>query len=174
MSDIEEEWKPTGRPQSTMARSLAAALDNAFMLDSEVDSLTQSVHYKKQMVTIQNRELEALEARIREAENRLKESSSRSASPEEEPSNSAENGFDRREGDMVGAFPSGQDAEKRYGQSPLSSPNSESHQSDEGFTDGLASAATATSSDADDCANRGTGPTTNETQDKEKGIDRNS
>lgn len=32
--------------RSTMARSLAAALDNAFMLDSEVDSLTQSVHYK--------------------------------------------------------------------------------------------------------------------------------
>ncbi|OAX83683.1 hypothetical protein ACJ72_01948 [Emergomyces africanus] len=122
MSDIEEEWKPTGRPQSTMARSLAAALDNAFMLDSEVDSLTQSVHYKKQMVTIQNRELEALEARIREAENRLKESNSRSASPEEEPSNNTETDTNRREGDMVGAFPSGQDAEKRHGQSPLSSP----------------------------------------------------
>ncbi|KAL2365644.1 hypothetical protein RJZ56_001404 [Blastomyces dermatitidis] len=123
MSDIEEEWKPTGRPQSTMARSLAAALDNAFMLDSEVDSLTQSVHYKQQMVTIQNRELEALEARIREAEMRLKESSSRSASPEEQASNNnAQNGSDRREGDMAGPFPSGQDAEKRHGQSLLSSP----------------------------------------------------
>lgn len=29
-----------------MARSLAAALDNAFMLDSEVDNLTNSIHYK--------------------------------------------------------------------------------------------------------------------------------
>ncbi|KKZ68401.1 hypothetical protein EMCG_00170 [[Emmonsia] crescens] len=155
-----------------MARSLAAALDNAFMLDSEVDSLTQSVHYKKQMVTIQNRELEALEARIREAENRLKETSSRSVSPEEESSNTAENGPDQREGAMVGAFPSGQDAEKRHGQSPLSSPTSESHQSDEGFTDGSNSA--ATSSDADDSANRDDGATRSETQEKENGIDRNS
>lgn len=72
MSDKEEEWKPKNRPQSTMALSLAAALDDAFMLDSDVDNLANSVHYKKQMVTIQNRELEALEARIREAEERLK------------------------------------------------------------------------------------------------------
>ncbi|EQL38147.1 hypothetical protein, variant [Blastomyces dermatitidis ER-3] len=147
MSDIEEEWKPTGRPQSTMARSLAAALDNAFMLDSEVDSLTQSVHYKQQMVTIQNRELEALEARIREAEMRLKESSSRSASPEEQASNNnAQNGSDRREGDMAGPFPSGQDAEKRH----------------------------ASSSDANDSTNRGDGPTRDDTKEREKSVDRNS
>ncbi|PGH05757.1 hypothetical protein GX51_02728 [Blastomyces parvus] len=173
MSDIEEEWKPTGRPQSTMARSLAAALDNAFMLDSEVDSLTQSVHYKKQMVTIQNRELEALEAKIREAEMRLQKSSSRSASPEEQASdNNPEDGSDRTEGDMAGVFPSGQDTEKRHGQSLLSSPTSESQQSDEGFTDSSTSA--ATSSDADDSTNRDDGPNSDETKENEKGIDRNS
>lgn len=72
MSDIEEEWKPKGRPQSTMAQNLASALDSAFMLDSEVDHLSNSIQYKKQKVTIQSRELEALEARIREAEERLK------------------------------------------------------------------------------------------------------
>ncbi|OJD23588.1 hypothetical protein ACJ73_05052 [Blastomyces percursus] len=173
MSDIEEEWKPTGRPQSTMARSLAAALDNAFMLDSEVDSLTQSVHYKQQMVTIQNRELEALEARIREAEMRLKESSSRSTSPEEQASNNiAENGSDRREGDMAGALPSGQDAEKRHGQFLLSSPISESRQSDEEFTDSSTSA--AASSDTDESTNRDDSPTGNKTTAREKSIDRNS
>ncbi|KAL1954396.1 hypothetical protein VTO42DRAFT_1211 [Malbranchea cinnamomea] len=73
MSDKEEEWKPNGRPQSTMAISLAAAMDDAFMLDSDIDSLANSVHYKKQMVTIQSRELEALEAKIREAEYRLQQ-----------------------------------------------------------------------------------------------------
>lgn len=39
-----------------MARSLAAALDNAFMLDSEVDNLTNSIHYKYVYVPM-NKEL---------------------------------------------------------------------------------------------------------------------
>ncbi|KAK2752163.1 hypothetical protein FQN55_008053 [Onygenales sp. PD_40] len=144
MSDTEEEWKPNGRPQSTMARSLAAALDNAFMLDSEVDHLTTSVHYKKQLVTIQNRELEALEARIREAENRLKQSESRSASPED---NSNGRDSPQRRQATSGAFSSGEDANKSDGGSPLSSPTSERHRSG-GSTDSSGSAVTSSDSDA--------------------------
>ncbi|EEH11541.1 hypothetical protein HCBG_00996 [Histoplasma capsulatum G186AR] len=147
MSDIEEEWKPTGRPQSTMARSLAAALDNAFMLDNEVDSLTQSVHYKQQMVTIQNRELEALEARIREAEMRLRETSSRSVSPEEQPSNSTESGPDQPKDDMAETITSGQDAEERHA---------------------------TTSSDADSSAKRDDSLTRSESKEKDSDMDRNS
>jgi len=43
------------------------------MLDSDLDHLAQSIQQKKQMVTIQARELEALQAKIREAEERLKQ-----------------------------------------------------------------------------------------------------
>lgn len=68
------------------------------------------------MVTIQNRELEALEARIREAEMRLRETSSRSVSPEEQPSNSTESGPDQPKDDMAETITSGQDAEERHGQ----------------------------------------------------------
>ncbi|EED15475.1 conserved hypothetical protein [Talaromyces stipitatus ATCC 10500] len=72
MSDTEQEWKPNPRrPQSTMAQAFSLALDSAFMLDNEVNDLTQSIELKKQRMTIQTRELEALQARIREAEELL-------------------------------------------------------------------------------------------------------
>ncbi|ODH39745.1 hypothetical protein ACO22_01791 [Paracoccidioides brasiliensis] len=160
MSDTEEEWKPNGRPQSTMARSLAATLDNLFMLDSEVESLTTSVHYKQQMVTIQNRELEALQARIREAEMRLKEKTSRSISLEEDCNT-----------EIAAPLPPGKDVDERNGHSPSSSSSSpESHQSDEGSTDSSTTA--ATSSDVDDGASHdGSG---NERQEKENSGGRNS
>ncbi|KAJ5881478.1 uncharacterized protein N7529_000150 [Penicillium soppii] len=69
MSD--QEWKPKMRPQSTMAQAFSSALDSAFMLDSDIANLSQTVDQKKQQMMIQNRELEELQNRIREAEQRL-------------------------------------------------------------------------------------------------------
>ncbi|PGH12802.1 hypothetical protein AJ79_04026 [Helicocarpus griseus UAMH5409] len=168
MSDTEGEWKPNGRPQSTMALSLAAALDDAFMLDSEVDHLSNSVTYKQHLVKIQNRELEALEAKIRETERRLKARGSRVVSQEE--ASELKNSMNRRQGMVAGMSSSGENKDKGHGQSPLSSPTSDSHQSDEGFTDASTSAATST--DADDRANYE--HPNGEAQQKDKGIDRNS
>jgi hypothetical protein len=73
-------------------------LDNLFKLDGDLDSLDKNVHQKyafhlnihqtkprltlppprKQAVSTQTQELEALEARLREAEDRLKQASSNS------------------------------------------------------------------------------------------------
>ncbi|KAK2758333.1 hypothetical protein FQN54_004181 [Arachnomyces sp. PD_36] len=130
-----------------MARSFSAALDNAFMLDSDVDNLSQSVQQKQQYVTIQSRELQALEARIREAEERLKTKKSPSPSGEQESSNGS-NSPHRRQG-LSGVFPG--EGEKQQRRSPLSSPV-DSGPSDEGFTDSSGSA--TNSSDASDGANR--------------------
>ncbi|KAK2742803.1 hypothetical protein FQN57_005094 [Myotisia sp. PD_48] len=117
MSDIDAEWKPNGRPQSTMARSLAATLDNVFMLDTDVDHLSNSIHFKKQMVTIQNRELEALEAKIRAAEQRLKQQNG----GQDPSSPNGRNSPHRRSG-LEGAFDS-PNSDK--------SPNAEAHQSED-------------------------------------------
>ncbi|PYH90778.1 hypothetical protein BO71DRAFT_461546 [Aspergillus ellipticus CBS 707.79] len=72
MSDTEQEWKPSGRPQSTMAQAFSSALDSAFSLDSDVNHLSQTIDQKRHQMMIQNRELEQLQAKIREAEERLK------------------------------------------------------------------------------------------------------
>ncbi|KAL4785174.1 hypothetical protein BJX76DRAFT_356347 [Aspergillus varians] len=72
MSDADQEWKPKGRPQSTMAQAFSSALDSAFSLDTDVDYLSQTIDQKKHQMMIQNRELEELQARIRETEERLK------------------------------------------------------------------------------------------------------
>ncbi|KAJ5319826.1 hypothetical protein PENANT_c026G08804 [Penicillium antarcticum] len=71
MSDMDREWKPKVRPQSTMAQAFSSALDSAFMLDSDVNNLSQTIDQKKQQMMIQSRELEELQERIREAERRL-------------------------------------------------------------------------------------------------------
>ncbi|OJJ58958.1 hypothetical protein ASPSYDRAFT_89680 [Aspergillus sydowii CBS 593.65] len=76
MSDADQEWKPKARPQSTMAQAFSSALDSAFSLDSDVDNLSLTIDQKKHQMMIQNRELEELQARIREAEERLKARSS--------------------------------------------------------------------------------------------------
>lgn len=81
-----------------MAQAFSSALDSAFSLDSDVDHLSQTIDQKyvqvnkpnsffrspssqqqantptsrKQQMMIQTRELEALQQRIREAEERLK------------------------------------------------------------------------------------------------------
>jgi hypothetical protein len=101
------------------------------------------------MVTIQNRELEALEAKIRAAERLLNEKESRSSSPVSNTSHGRNT--PRRRPGLEGAFPTDNTDKGRHS-SHLSSPISESNPSDEGFTDSSASAATST--DADESANR--------------------
>ncbi|PKY01697.1 hypothetical protein P168DRAFT_321277 [Aspergillus campestris IBT 28561] len=55
-----------------MAQAFSTALDSAFSLDSDVTELSQSVDNKRYKMMIQNKELEELQTRIREAEERLK------------------------------------------------------------------------------------------------------
>ncbi|MCJ1297466.1 hypothetical protein MMC08_000252 [Hypocenomyce scalaris] len=78
--ESESDWKPNGRPQSTIARSFSASLNDAFMIDSKLDGLAQSVEQKKQAVSSQSQELEALESRLRETEERLKQKQSKISS----------------------------------------------------------------------------------------------
>jgi hypothetical protein len=92
------------------------------------------------MVTIQNRELETLEAKIRETEQLLKEQQSRSSASEPDISNGKSS--PRRRPGLEGVFPS-ENAEKGYSSSPLSSPISGNRPSDEGFTDSSTCAATS-------------------------------
>ena len=98
------------------------------------------------MVTIQSRELEALEAKIREAEERLNTKKTPSPSREPESSN-GRNSPHRRQG-LAGVFPGGEGEKQPQARSPLSSPRP----SDEGFTDSSGSA--ANSSDASESASR--------------------
>ncbi|KAL5362589.1 hypothetical protein BJX96DRAFT_154202 [Aspergillus floccosus] len=72
MSDADQGWKPSGRPQSTMAQAFSSTLDSVFALDSEVDNLSQTIDQKRFQMLIKNRELEELQAKIRAAEERLK------------------------------------------------------------------------------------------------------
>ncbi|KAL9601472.1 MAG: hypothetical protein Q9179_002864 [Wetmoreana sp. 5 TL-2023] len=65
-----------GAPQSSIARTFSADLNNAFSMDKNLDGLVQSVEQKKQAVSSQSQELEALEARLRETEEKLKEKQS--------------------------------------------------------------------------------------------------
>ncbi|RDW82466.1 hypothetical protein BP6252_03578 [Coleophoma cylindrospora] len=72
--DLDRDWKPSStRPQSTMARSFSAALNDLFKLDdNSIVELDRAVDKKKQAVSTQTSELEALEARLRATEERLK------------------------------------------------------------------------------------------------------
>ncbi|GIJ88886.1 hypothetical protein Asppvi_007814 [Aspergillus pseudoviridinutans] len=72
MSGMEQEWKPKGRPQSTMAQAFSSTLDSVFALDSDVDHLSQTIDQKRFQMIIKARELEELQAKIRETERRLK------------------------------------------------------------------------------------------------------
>lgn len=88
MSDdeLDREWKPTGRPQSTMARSFSLALNDLFKIDNSVADLDAAVSEKKQKVSSQTSELEALEARLKATEERLKAAASARVSPNGKPS----------------------------------------------------------------------------------------
>ncbi|KAJ4402217.1 hypothetical protein N0V91_007425 [Didymella pomorum] len=71
VQDPDAGWKPNNRPQSTVARNFMTELDALFNLDSSLDTLDKTVHEKKQAVNTQAQELEALQRRLREAEERL-------------------------------------------------------------------------------------------------------
>ncbi|KAJ4994485.1 hypothetical protein SVAN01_00314 [Stagonosporopsis vannaccii] len=71
VQDPDAGWKPNNRPQSTVARNFMDELDTLFNLDSSLDTLDKTIHEKKQAVNTQAQELEALQRRLREAEERL-------------------------------------------------------------------------------------------------------
>jgi len=71
--ELDRDWKPNGRrPQSTIARSFSAELVDIFRIENSVADLDEQVDKRKQIITTQTTELEALEARIREMEQLLK------------------------------------------------------------------------------------------------------
>ncbi|KAK4121864.1 hypothetical protein N657DRAFT_657396 [Parathielavia appendiculata] len=75
MSDeeLDREWKPNGRrPQSAIAQMFSQELMDIFRIDNSVNDLDEKVKQRKQQINSQTSELEALEARIREMEMRLK------------------------------------------------------------------------------------------------------
>ncbi|PBP16237.1 hypothetical protein BUE80_DR013049 [Diplocarpon rosae] len=78
MSDdeIDQQWKPSGRPTSTMAQSFSLALNDLFKIDNSLADLDAAVSEKKKAVSTQTSELEALEARLKETEERLKAAAS--------------------------------------------------------------------------------------------------
>ncbi|KAF2675960.1 hypothetical protein K458DRAFT_425124 [Lentithecium fluviatile CBS 122367] len=76
MDDPDYGWKPNNRPQSTVARNFMSELDDLFRLDGGIDVLDKNVHQKKQAVSTHAQELEALEAKLRETEERLKRAKS--------------------------------------------------------------------------------------------------
>ncbi|KIV84115.1 hypothetical protein PV11_06087 [Exophiala sideris] len=65
-------WKPNGRPESALARDFSAALDEMFNLNV-VGALEQAVEEKKDTVQSQKYQLEGLEARLRETDEKLKQ-----------------------------------------------------------------------------------------------------
>ncbi|KAL8676559.1 MAG: hypothetical protein Q9186_006939 [Xanthomendoza sp. 1 TL-2023] len=76
MSANEQESGPPGA-RSSISRTFSADLNDAFSVDKKLDGLVQSVEQKyvawKQAVSSQTQELEALEAKLRETEERLRE-----------------------------------------------------------------------------------------------------
>ncbi|KAE9975922.1 hypothetical protein EG327_008307 [Venturia inaequalis] len=76
------------RGQSVMANQFSAHLDDLFSIDKGLDTTLRQVENKRQSVYVQQRELEELQERIREAEARLGQNSSDSSSdddPDETP-----------------------------------------------------------------------------------------
>ncbi|EMF17512.1 uncharacterized protein SEPMUDRAFT_146511 [Sphaerulina musiva SO2202] len=61
---------PRARPESTIAQTFAADLDSMFGL-GEVDELSKTIEQKKSTVTTGQQQLQELEARLRETEQRL-------------------------------------------------------------------------------------------------------
>ncbi|RKU47018.1 hypothetical protein DL546_008247 [Coniochaeta pulveracea] len=82
-AELDRDWKPNGRrPQSTIARSFSEELMNIFRIDNSVADLDEQVDKRKQQLSSQTTELEALEARIREMEQRLQQRKSTHYSPD--------------------------------------------------------------------------------------------
>ncbi|KAK0634367.1 hypothetical protein B0T17DRAFT_470438, partial [Bombardia bombarda] len=71
--ELDRDWKPNGRrPQSTIARSFSAELVDIFRIENSIADLDEKVNKRSQQINTHTSELEALEARIREMEERLK------------------------------------------------------------------------------------------------------
>ncbi|KAL2256666.1 hypothetical protein VTK26DRAFT_1327 [Humicola hyalothermophila] len=71
--EFDRDWKPNGRrPQSTIARMFSEELMDIFRIENSVADLDEQVDKRKQQINSQTSELEALEARIREMEERLR------------------------------------------------------------------------------------------------------
>ncbi|KAI5369587.1 hypothetical protein Slin15195_G004620 [Septoria linicola] len=66
----EEEQPRRARPESTIAQSFAADLDSMFGL-GEMDTLSRTIEEKKSTVSTGQLQLQELEARLRETEQRL-------------------------------------------------------------------------------------------------------
>ncbi|CAF3482343.1 unnamed protein product [Fusarium graminearum] len=94
--ELDRDWQPNGRrPQSTIARSFSAELMDIFRIENSLTDLDQQVHAKKQTVDKETEELAALEARIREMEDRLRRSTGgaaqqRSPLPQTQTANQAQ------------------------------------------------------------------------------------
>ncbi|KAL8915080.1 MAG: hypothetical protein Q9171_000383 [Xanthocarpia ochracea] len=72
MSTIERESGPPGA-RASISRTFSADVNDAFSTEKDLDGLAQSVEQKKQEVSSEIQELVALEAKLRETEERLKE-----------------------------------------------------------------------------------------------------
>ncbi|KAI1636180.1 hypothetical protein F4809DRAFT_663023 [Biscogniauxia mediterranea] len=71
--ELDRDWQPNGRrPQSTIARSFSQELMDIFRIENSIADLDEQVDKRKQQVTSGQTELEALEARLKEMEERLK------------------------------------------------------------------------------------------------------
>ncbi|KAI5862407.1 hypothetical protein GGS23DRAFT_99125 [Durotheca rogersii] len=71
--ELDRDWQPNGRrPQSTIAQSFSQELMDIFRIENSIADLDEQVDRRKQQVTTGQSELEALEARIKEMEDRLK------------------------------------------------------------------------------------------------------
>ncbi|ROT36393.1 hypothetical protein SODALDRAFT_325737 [Sodiomyces alkalinus F11] len=74
--ELDRDWQPNGRrPQSTLARSFSQELGDIFRIENSVNDLDERLGERKKNVKSQETELEALERRIREMEQRLKRGS---------------------------------------------------------------------------------------------------
>ncbi|KAK4464672.1 hypothetical protein QBC42DRAFT_284223 [Cladorrhinum samala] len=72
--ELDNDWKPNGRrPQSTIAQNFQQELMDIFRIDDSVADLDEKVDKRKKEINSAASELEALEARIREMEQRLKQ-----------------------------------------------------------------------------------------------------
>ncbi|KAL2421698.1 hypothetical protein ABEF95_001461 [Exophiala dermatitidis] len=67
----DSDFQPNGRPQSTLARDFSAALDDLFKLNG-IGALEESVEQKKDTLQTQKYQLDDLDARLRETDERLK------------------------------------------------------------------------------------------------------
>ncbi|KYK55339.1 hypothetical protein DCS_07302 [Drechmeria coniospora] len=79
-AELDRDWKPNGRrPQSTIAQSFSLELMDIFRIEGSLTELDQKVDERRQNVGKTNQELAALDAQLREMEDRLRRSQQASA-----------------------------------------------------------------------------------------------